>query len=201
MSLMQVNAHQVEAMVRLAEDLGAKSVKFNIIQPTGRGEKVRLATDGLDVVKLIALERFVDNELTEQTPLHLYFDIPVAFRPLSRIAGNGNGTCGIHGILGVLATGQYALCGVGEQMTELVFGQVGQDALVDVWSSHPVLEQIRAGVPDHLGGVCRQCLMKAQCLGSCVAQNYYRTHDLLAPFWFCEEASQNNIFPQSRLIG
>jgi hypothetical protein len=42
--------------------------------------------------------------------------------------------------------------------------------------------------------------MKARCLGSCVAQNYYRSHDLFAPFWFCELAEAEGLFPASRLI-
>ncbi len=42
--------------------------------------------------------------------------------------------------------------------------------------------------------------MKGRCLGSCVAQNYYRSGSLWAPFWFCEEADAAGLFPPSRLI-
>jgi hypothetical protein len=33
----------------------------------------------------------------------------------------------------------------------------------------------------------------------CVAQNYYRSGDLFAPFWFCEQAEAAGLFPESRL--
>jgi hypothetical protein len=33
----------------------------------------------------------------------------------------------------------------------------------------------------------------------CVAQNYYRSGDLFAPFRFCEHAEQAGLFPVSRL--
>ena len=35
--------------------------------------------------------------------------------------------------------------------------------------------------------------------GSCVAQNYYLRKNLLAPFWYCEEARAQGLFPESRL--
>jgi SynChlorMet cassette radical SAM/SPASM protein ScmF len=199
-SVMRGNADQVEAVVRVAEELGAASVKFNVVQPTARGEKLHQDDEALDVSELIALGRQIDLELAPTTPLRLVFDYPMAFRPLSRIAnGDGCSVCGIFGILGVIPSGHYALCGIGEQVEELIFGGVGVDPLEVVWRENEVLGAIRAGLPDELGGVCAGCLMKHRCLGSCIAQNYYRTGDLLAPFWFCEQAEAEGLFPASRL--
>jgi SynChlorMet cassette radical SAM/SPASM protein ScmF len=199
-SVMKRNAHQVEDIVRLAESLGAATVKFNIIQPTARGEKMHDADATLSIAELIALGRLVEMQIAPTTKMRLYFDYPQAFRALSRMAGgDGCGRCGIKGILGVLATGQYALCGIGEQVSELTFGLVGQDCLEEVWTSQPVLNMIRDDIPGRLTGVCGRCVMKDRCLGSCVAQNYYRSHNLLAPFWFCEKAELAGLFPASRL--
>jgi len=200
-SVMRINADQAEAMVRLAEGLGAASLKFNVVQPTARGEKLHQADEALSVGELIALGRRVDMELASSTSLRLFFDYPLAFRPLSRMAsGDGCSVCGIFGILGVIPSGHYALCGIGEQVPELVFGQVGVDPLETVWRENPTLNKIRAGLPDELQGVCESCLMKARCLGSCVAQNYYRSGDLFAPFWFCELAEKAGLFPESRQV-
>jgi hypothetical protein len=41
--------------------------------------------------------------------------------------------------------------------------------------------------------------MKHICLGSCIAQNYYRTNSLWTPFWFCEQAEEAGLFPDSRI--
>jgi SynChlorMet cassette radical SAM/SPASM protein ScmF len=200
MSLMRCNAGQVEAVVRMAEELGASSVKFNVVQPSGRGERFQEGTDGLEVAELIELGRQVEMELAPATGLKLFFDYPPAFRPLGRIArGDGCGVCGILGILGVIAGGHYALCGIGEQVPELVFGRVGADGLAEVWRKSEVLNELRAGLPGQLEGVCARCLMRRSCLGSCVAQNYYRSGRLWAPFWFCEEAERAGLFPASRL--
>jgi radical SAM protein with 4Fe4S-binding SPASM domain len=102
-------------------------------------------------------------------------------------------------ILGLLADGSYALCGIGENLPEMVFGRAGQGELERIWKEHPVLLRIRDGVPGKLQGVCQRCLLRGACLGSCVAQNYYRSHDLLAPYWFCDIAEQEGLFPATRL--
>jgi len=199
MSVMQSNVDQVEAVVRLAEELGADSVKFNVIQPTGRGESVYSACGGLAIEDLILLGRKVEKEMSSASQLHLYFDYPAAFRSLSRFAsGDGCGVCSILSILGVLPSGEYALCGIGSHVPELIFGRIGRDPLEDVWKNNAVLNELRSGLPDNLTGVCNNCLMKHLCLGSCIAQNFYRTHSLWAPFWFCEQAEAKGLFPASR---
>jgi SynChlorMet cassette radical SAM/SPASM protein ScmF len=198
-SIMRDNVDQLEAVVRLAETLGAASVKFNIIQPTARGEKLHETLQTLPIETLIGLGRRVELELAPTTKLGLIFDYPLAFRALSRLARrNGGGVCGIMGILGVIPGGSYALCGIGEQVPELVFGRVGEDSLAQVWQYNPVLQALREGLPDRLEGICGRCLMKQRCLGSCAAQNYYRTGHLWSAFWFCEMADMSGLFPASR---
>lgn len=200
MTVMRRNVTQAEAMVRLAEGLGAASVKFNIVQPTARGESLHDAEETLRIPELIALGHRVEKDLQPTTKMRLHFDYPQAFRSLSSLAsGNGRGTCGIMGIIGVIATGLYALCGIGEHIPEFIFGKVGVDPLADVWNNNPMLNAIRDGVPSKLEGVCGRCLMRRRCLASCIAQNYYRNKNLYSPFWFCETAEAEGLFPVSRL--
>ena len=47
MSLLRRNKGQMEELVRLAESLGAGSVKFNMVQPTARGERLHEAGETL----------------------------------------------------------------------------------------------------------------------------------------------------------
>jgi hypothetical protein len=42
--------------------------------------------------------------------------------------------------------------------------------------------------------------MKEICLGNCLAQNYYRSKSLWEPFWFCEEALRQGLFPNTRIV-
>jgi SynChlorMet cassette radical SAM/SPASM protein ScmF len=202
MTLMRRNVGQIEAVVRLAESIGCSSVKFNIVQPTARGVKMHEAGETLSIREIARLGDWVENELSARTKLRLHYSHPAAFRPLGRMygrEGSGCGICGINGITGVLANGSYALCGIGEHVPELVFGHVSKDPLADVWKDNPVLREIREGLPRRLGGICGECLMRGVCLGSCIAQNYYRSRDLWAPHWYCEEARRLGLFPEARL--
>ncbi|HMK36593.1 MAG TPA: SynChlorMet cassette radical SAM/SPASM protein ScmF [Desulfomonilaceae bacterium] len=204
MTVMKRNSHQVEALVSLAEGIGAGSVKFNLVQPTARGEQLHHSQETLSMPEILELGRYVETELRSSANVPLFFSHPEAFRPLGNIFGNdGNGcsVCGIFGILGVLGDGTYALCGIGETVPELAFGHAEKDRLETVWKHNPILQSIREGLPKRLKGICGDCIMKSRCLGSCIAQNYYRDKDFWAPNWFCEEAYKLGLFPESRIRG
>ncbi len=199
-SLMRRNRDQVEAVVQLAQKLGAGSVKFNILLASPRSDRMQEDHEILTVQELLDLGRWVERELSPTVDMPLQFHQPPAFRPLSLMfaKGRGPGTCGIRGIIGVLSDGSYALCGIGGYIPELVFGHAAKDSLRDVWCDHPVLREIRAGLPRRFTGICGDCLVSSRCLGFCLAQNYYRSHDLWAPYWFCQEAESAGLFPASR---
>ncbi len=202
MTVMRRNVDHMASMVRLAESLSAESLKFNVLQPTSRGEHLHESQEALPIEKLVELGRWVENDLRKSAKLRLIFDHPMAFRPLGTIygaKGNGCGTCGVLGILGVLGDATYALCGIGETVPEMVFGHAGTDRLEEVWDNNPVLKEIREGMPKAFKGICAECLMRSRCRGSCLAQNYYANKDLWAPFWFCEQAYARGLFPVSRL--
>ncbi|HJO93531.1 MAG TPA: SynChlorMet cassette radical SAM/SPASM protein ScmF [Victivallales bacterium] len=199
MSIMKNNADQMESVVRLAEKEGAESVKFNLVTPTARGEQMHDAGETLPIEKLVELGAWVENELEPKSKIRVVYSHTSAFRPLSKIFSKSSGRCGIFGIMGVLGSGKYALCGIGETVPELCFGHASKDKLADIWNNSSVLDDIRKELPGNLKGICKDCIMKNMCLGSCVAMNYYRHKDLFAPFWYCEEAYKAGIFPKTRL--
>lgn len=204
MTLMRRNKNQIEDMIRLAESLGAGSVKFNVIQPTARGESMHRDGETLTVQEVVSIGQWVENVLSRSTRLKIFYDRPLAFRSLGKMfgrTGSGCSFCHVQGILGVLSNGSYALCGIGESVPDLVFGNAAVDRLEDVWNNSKVLQELRQGLPDRLEGICSECVMKNLCMGNCLAQNYYRSKSLWAPFWFCDEAQRIGIFPESRRIG
>ena len=72
MSIMRRNVDQMEALVRLAERLGAGSVKFNLVQPTARGEKMHEAGETLSINTLVALGDWVENTLSRSSKISLF---------------------------------------------------------------------------------------------------------------------------------
>jgi len=202
MTIMQKNKGEIENVLHLAESLNAESVKFNIVQPTARGKTMHNNSKSLDIEQLIKIGSWVESFLSKKTNLRIIYDHPLAFRPLNRIFGNkkdGCSLCGILGILGVLSDGSYALCGIGQTTPELVFGNAAKNKLKEVWKNNPLLSDLRSGLPEHLKGVCKQCVMKNICLGSCIAQNYYNRKDLWGSYWYCQEAYDSGLFPETRL--
>ena len=200
MVILRRNISQAKAVVELAESLGASSVTFNLAQPTGRGAALQDDGEFPEIRELIELEDRV-RELSRRTPLALSYTLPHAFKPLGGFlgtAGRGYGSCGILGILGVLSDGSLGLCGAAEGMPELIFGHAGRDELETVWRQAPLLQELREGLPDRFKGICGECLMKSLCQGRCIAQNYYRRRDIWAPYWFCEEADRQGLFPEAR---
>jgi SynChlorMet cassette radical SAM/SPASM protein ScmF len=200
-SVMQINKNQLEAVVRVAESVGAGSVKFNLVQPTARGERMHEAHQALTIQEYLKIGEWVEKDLSPTTKLKLYYDYPMAFRPLNKLFGNngdGCSRCGILGILGVLADGSYALCGIGTSIPEMIFGHAERDDLAAIWKDNRILNDLRRGLPGELTGICAQCLMKNLCMGSCIAQNYYRSKNLWAAFWVCDLANEYGLFPQTR---
>lgn len=202
LSIMRRNRDQIEPIIRFAEALGAGSVKYNIVQPTARGETMHEQGETLTIQELVEIGNWVENELSKTTKLRIVYSHPIAFRPLSKIfgdRGDGCSICGIFGIIGVLANGSYALCGIGESVPDLIFGHASTDRLEDVWKNSQVLKDIRLGLPDRLEGICGECVMKKYCFGSCIAQNYYRSNSLWAAYWYCEDARNAGLFPTTRI--
>jgi len=201
-TIMKHNRSQLEEFIVLAEKLGASSIKFNLVQPTGRGEKISNEGESLQIEELIELGKYVNSKLAPNTKLKLYYDLPAAFRPLSIMfgqKGNGFASCGILKIIGILSNGSYALCGIGEHIPELVLGNIATDRLEDVWRRNKILVELREGIPYRFEGVCGHCHLKRMCAASCIAQNYYRTKSLWNSFWFCETAYNKGIFPKTRI--
>ncbi|MCM1567425.1 MAG: SynChlorMet cassette radical SAM/SPASM protein ScmF [Dehalobacter sp.] len=201
MSIMRHNKNEIEDVVRLAESLGASSVKFNIVQPLERGKVMHERNQALTIEEYINLGEWVELTLAKSTKIKLIYSHPVAFKPLGKmLCRNGDGchVCGIKGTIGVLADGSYSLCGMGEKVPELVLGNAREGRLEDVWKHSQILGQVREGIPDSLEGICGECIVKRLCGGGCVAQNYYRNKNLWAPYWYCDEALKAGLFPKSR---
>jgi len=198
-TLQRDNLAELEAFFALAEDLAAGSVELNILQPVLRGAALQNCGGMLSIAELLEINHKVNETWPEQFTVPINLDVPMAFRPLSKmINGQAGGACSILNILGVLPRGDYALCGVGQHISELAMGSVMETSLKEIWENHPVLGDLREGLPKRLQGVCAECLMRAACLGCCVAANYHLSKDLLAPYWFCEQAEQAGLFPGSR---
>lgn len=191
------NVREMEGVVKLAKDIGCGSVKFNHVQEIGRGDKFA-HKNGLEISEIIKLYNKVEKKLIPENRINIFFDIPFAFYSINRILNKNIGKCNVLNILGMLSSGELSLCGIGTAVPELVYGHMKNNNLKDVWCESKGLKLLRELVPEKLEGICGNCIHKDFCLGTCVANNFFRTGKLNAPYSFCEQAEKLKFFPISR---
>jgi SynChlorMet cassette radical SAM/SPASM protein ScmF len=199
-SLWQGNKEHIKSTIVLAKALGAGSVKINPINSISRASVMHDNNEALGVKETIDFYRDLLQELKAEPVIRVIFDIPPAFKPIINMRLESSGTCGIFGILGILGDGRISICGIGSSADTLVLGRIGKDSIKDIWENHPVLKEIRDGVPAKMEGICGNCMFKYYCLGKCRAEAYYTDGSLLAPLSFCQAAYEQGLFPVSRII-
>ncbi len=207
MSVHQLNREEIEAVVRLAVSLGAASVKFNPVLKSGRGAKMGGYSKTLDFHERMALSRYIYEDLTDKLlsdgiTIDLMLYNPPALSSIKEIFYNkGNtGACGVLNILGILGSGEIALCGIGRHIPELTYGQLGKHSIRDIWLDHPTILQLRKDLLDvnNYPGICRECKLAKLCRTGCVANNYLASKKLVSTDVLCEKAHQQDLFPETR---
>jgi SynChlorMet cassette radical SAM/SPASM protein ScmF len=192
------NIQEVDALVKLAVEIGAGSVKFNPVTKSGRGVSMHEKGEVLEFEDVLAFSRYVGNELQKRTPIPLYIGTPPALHTLHQLRQNAARSCSVRNILGILGSGEMALCGIGRNVAELCFGQLGKDDLKNIWNSHPLLRQLRKDLAGPYPDVCGDCIHARVCQTVCVAQNFLDSGHLVWPAEMCAEAESRGIFPDSR---
>ena len=194
MTILNENKNQMEDMVKLAKSLGVESLKFNIMQPTGRGKSLA----GLTIEELLKMGAIIEEKYPSKPGFRVVFDYPLAFMPLKKFLDKETkfGLCDVLGAIGLLSDGSWAFCGIGETLPELLMGSIETHPLKEVWENNHIFIQMREGLPEKFEGICGDCILNEMCIGSCIAQNYNRTGSVWGANWFCEAAKENGLFPQ-----
>ena len=198
MTLQRKNRHEIEGVMRLSRDVGANSLKINHLLPCGRGRAAFKHRMNLEFEELIQLYQMVEKNRPEPDDLDIVFDLPLAFRSIKDIKTRGICECHILNILGILANGDFSICGVGQTVEELRMGNICRDPVSEVWKNNATLRKLRMSLPWKLKGICGECIFKFQCLGACRANAYTLTQDLYAPYFLCEKFDASGLFPASR---
>lgn len=202
MSVYRRNRSQVDRVVDLAELHGAGSVKINPITKTGRGMAMHKRGEALDFNEQLDLAQYVHDDLAKTMKIQVFLNVPPALRPLHQLWKNGGcvGDCGVKHILGILGTGDIAMCGIGRTIPELIYGRLGRDSIRDIWLNHPMMQSFRRELDNIPGypGICGDCVHAKSCRTGCVAMNFVDGKRLIWPSKFCTTAECNGIFPMQR---
>ena len=195
-SIHKGNIDEVPALLEMSEALGCGSLKLNIIQRVGRGDRFA-DQNGLSIERILEFNRYVEEELRHTTKLLIYLDVPPAFHSIRRLLDD-SGRCAVLNILGILSSGDVSMCGIGVNVPDLVYGHIATDNLADIWKNHPGLQDLREKIPYRFEGICSTCIHNTRCFGKCVANNYHMTGKLNDSHHFCQIADERGLFPQTR---
>jgi len=198
MTLHRKNRTELPRLISLCKEVGAGSLKINPLMPCGRGKEVFKDKQNLDPEELIQLYQTLEGESSRNSAVDIILDLPVALRTITDIKRRGVIECRILNILGILANGDFSICGIGQIMDELRMGNLYQDSIKKVWCNSRILTDLRQGLPKQLKGICSRCIFRFQCLGSCRANAYAVSKDIFAPFFLCQESYESGLFPVSR---
>ena len=202
MSPHRKNVGEVRELVALAETMGAASVKLNPVTNNGRGAQMHENDETLNFEEILALSDLVRGELKQTSKIPVILNVPLAMRPLSEITGprGYTGDCGVDHILGILGSGDIALCGIGRTMPEFVYGNIATDSIRDIWFNHPAVTKLRHDLKDFINypELCRGCIFMRRCRTGCVVKNYSDYGKLIWPSDICLKAQEQGLFKDSR---
>jgi radical SAM protein with 4Fe4S-binding SPASM domain len=199
MCLHHGNINEIEEMANFAISIGAGSLKFNPVTNAGRGSNMHDNGETLNYDETMKLTRYVHGDFQKKTKIKLILSAPLALLTVDNILHNcGKGMCNVRHIMGILGTGHMALCGIGRNIPELCYGELGVDSLRDIWINHPLLAEIRRKLDGDYPGICADCIHAYSCRTGCLAMNYMKDGELFSPSILCEEADRRGEFPVTR---
>jgi SynChlorMet cassette radical SAM/SPASM protein ScmF len=195
------NAREVEELVKLAASKGAGSVKLNPVTNNGRGSLMHDRDETLSLAQVMELSDYVRGTLRKTAPIPIIINIPLSLRPLKElVSGAKAGDCGVDHILGILGSGDVALCGIGRTIPEFVYGNLAKISIRDIWLNHPAVLKLRHDINDfeNYPELCRNCIFMRKCRTGCVVQNYSNFGRLIWPHALCLEAQAAGRLKESR---
>jgi len=200
MSISHENLSMVEEMVELAVRLKAGSVKFNPVSDIGRGSEMSRRGETLSFEELMAFKHRVLHTIQPKTPIPLVMLLPPAVMSISELimTRRPGGTCSVLNTIGILGSGDYAMCGIGQQIPEMRYGALGRDRLRDIWLHHPSILSLRKGLTRALPPLCDDCVHSARCITHCAAMNYIHFGERVHASLHCVEAERRGLFPVTR---
>jgi SynChlorMet cassette radical SAM/SPASM protein ScmF len=198
-TLTSASAGELDALLDRCAALEVEAFKLNFLTPLGRGRDLHAQGLALPVPRLLELTHHLEEVRGPALPFEVATAVPLAFASRQQLRDGGGHRCPILNILGVLGDGRLSICGVGYVAPELVVGDLRRDPIDRVWRESPLLRDLRDHLHARLRGVCGRCILSAACLGACRASAYTPEGGLLEPYWFCQQAEAEGLFPASRL--
>lgn len=199
MSISSPDYFHIEQMIQLCASHNAAFLKINPIVRIGRAEKAN--NDfifSLTPEEMLKIKNKYGGTIRQEIPVYLMFPFGLsATRHILKFRNEDLhcGNCPTLNLLSIMPNGDFGLCADAELHEQLHFGNIFEQDLSTVWSSHPKLQSLRKVVPEQLEGVCGQCMAKSICQGSCRAIAVSDGGKLTSPHPICRRLHEEKKFP------
>lgn len=199
MSISTPDHDKIERMIRLSAVHHAAFLKINPIVRTGRAvKKDNEFLFTLTPEEMLEINNRYGGTRRQELPVFLMF--PLGLSAVRHILQSPDedlhcGNCPTLNLLSIMPNGDFGLCADADLHEPLHFGNLFEQDLSSVWSSHPLLLSLREVVPDQLEGVCGHCMAKAMCRGSCRAVAVTDGGKLASPHPICRRLYEEKKFP------
>lgn len=172
-TLMEMNLHELPALLDFARDHGARALNLYFLVQTGRGQQL----SDLDAVQTESLLGELVTAQEDYRPMMVRSKCAPHFK---RIAYE-RGSLGLESG-GCMAGTRYCRITPEGDVTpcpymDAVAGNVRQQSFSDIWRQAPLLQGLRR--PRDLGGRCGSCEFQELC-GGCRCRAYAATGDVMA---------------------
>ncbi len=197
----RINLKDLPDLVAFVDTLKASYIKVNVITPEGRAQQLEETGVLLSYQERKQLFQSL-SELEKGVSIRIQMAYPPLLCSASSMRANMCASCDILHVLGLLADGKVAMCGIGNTDDRLIYGDTRQSSLQEIWQTNPppVLQELRADFPGQLTGVCGQCLFISHCGGSCRAMAFTHYGSIQAPWPLCQEALEAGHISSDRLV-
>ena len=199
MSISTPDYSKIDRMVYLCVAHHARFLKINPIVRTGRAEKKdKEFLFMLTPEEMLKIKNRYGRMSNQGLPVFLMFPLGLSVvrhiiqSPCEEIHC---GNCPTFNLLSIMPNGDFGLCADAEIHESLRFGNVFNQDLSTVWSSHPLLLSLRRIIPEQLEGVCGNCVAKSLCKGSCRAVSVSDGGKVTSPHPICKWLYQKKKFP------
>jgi radical SAM protein with 4Fe4S-binding SPASM domain len=158
------------------------------VAPSGAGKS--LQHRNIDAYEIMSLIETVSGLRLDG--FHVYVNAPIGLlhpRDAEVIeCGWGRSLCGVR------CNGDVCICPVTYE-SGTVAGNIREESLSAIWTGADLFLSLRRTEPDHLEGVCRQCIVREYCRGGCRLNGFIETGRFTAPNTLCQKVHDAGLFP------
>ena len=198
-SFSEVDYEEIDNMIEMLNQFGIRELKLNPIMRIGRGKHIRSDNSidnafTINAGELLQLKNTYCNK--PRGNLRIRMMLPVSFDGYAMLFNKNTVfiSCPFESLLSVLPNGDVGLCGEAKNIQEFQYGNIRESTLSEIVNCSVNYQTVQK-LATELQGVCKTCVAKKLCKGSCRVVAYRQNNSIYSSNPLCEEMHRMGKFP------